>query len=412
MEFIILIAVLWFLFKAIPAWLRTEATVANAPRKRMANAPSPSMGKLTLRGLEKDIEDKEHSLNYRSVELQVCGLFPVTGTRDCAFVTSVFDITDGGWVPVDATVHFFQEEETIRFQQVTKIGEAKENYGFAGWVKIGAVVLDLLQPPRQGSRKLKAIVRLIDTRQPPRIREGFNLDGAGGDEPNVLWRGTHAFTLVCEGPGYLDEAEEGLECAASTVKLAVAMAMADGELHDDEGKQIKHWIQKRLASSESNVRQNWKEVLNAAFRDGVKCHSDTLIDHSIISEHIFEVGSTSDHMECVDLLFAIAGSDGKINSKEMAFAKSVADTLDIDADELRKLTDRSLLGVEIDIDHATSIGDLLGIEPHWDADRTKRHLREQFQRWNNRLTSFSDAGERENAQRMLDCIAEARKKYN
>ena len=44
-------------------------------------------------------------------------------------------------------------------------------------------------------------------------------------------------------------------------------------------------------------------------------------------------------------------------------------------------------------------------------DRTLKHLREQFYKWNNRLSALQEGEERRNAQRMLELIAEARKTY-
>jgi len=39
------------------------------------------------------------------------------------------------------------------------------------------------------------------------------------------------------------------------------------------------------------------------------------------------------------------------------------------------------------------------------------HLREEFNKWNNRLNTLPEGVERDNAQQMLGLISDARKKY-
>jgi len=67
--------------------------------------------------------------------------------------------------------------------------------------------------------------------------------------------------------------------------------------------------------------------------------------------------------------------------------------------------------VELDISLSDQGGldEMLGIDRAWDADKRRRHLRQEFQKWNNRLNALPEGEERENAQRMLDAIAEYRK---
>jgi hypothetical protein len=57
------------------------------------------------------------------------------------------------------------------------------------------------------------------------------------------------------------------------------------------------------------------------------------------------------------------------------------------------------------------VEELLNIDPRWDAGKIKAHLRTEFQKWNNRLTTLPEGDERESAQKMLDAISEARKRY-
>jgi hypothetical protein len=96
----------------------------------------------------------------------------------------------------------------------------------------------------------------------------------------------------------------------------------------------------------------------------------------------------------------------------MKVIHEVADTLGIDADELENMRDRHIVtldttGVSGDLD----IESLLNIDTSWGNDKILLHLRQEYQKWNNRLNTLLEGSERDNAQRMLDLIAKARKKY-
>ena len=60
----------------------------------------------------------------------------------------------------------------------------------------------------------------------------------------------------------------------------------------------------------------------------------------------------------------------------------------------------------------SSIEEILGIEKSWDKEKIKKHLTTEFQKWNNRISTLKEGEERNNAQLMLNKIADARKKYD
>lgn len=364
------------------------------------------MGPMQLRGVEKDVG--EDGAKFKVIELEVKGLFPTSVARKGAFITSVFDKTegDGKWKSVISTVHQFQEDETFCYQNTTEVGVIQENYGFTRWVRVGVVIPDLLQPPRTGTRKLAAFVRLIDLNEPPVITNGFHDDNA-----KLLWTGAHEFSLKFNEAGYLDELEGNREAAKASVKLAVSVAMADGTLHEQEALAIQNWMQRKLATIDQQSRESWKADLNSAFKDGFHQASSGTLSYSELTSILSEKGSTANNTECVDLLFAIVGADGEVNANELALAKKIAAALNVDTEEVQRIADRSLVGVEAKVNSSSELEDLLGIDQSWSNDAIKKHLREQFQKWNNRLTSLTDMAERENAQRMLNLISDARKKY-
>ena len=104
-------------------------------------------------------------------------------------------------------------------------------------------------------------------------------------------------------------------------------------------------------------------------------------------------------------------ADGAVDAEELKVINKVSDALELDFDEIEKMRDQKIVSLGASLDSQASIEEILGIEADWSSDKIKRHLRMEFQKWNDRLNTLSEGEERDNAQQMLDLIADARKKY-
>lgn len=364
------------------------------------------MGSLELRGVKKLVGDSPNELEV--IELEVRGLFPVGGLLDAVFITSVLDMTEDRPRPVVSTLHSFQEATTRCFQFSQEVGILKEGYGFRNWARIGVVPLSLLQPPRRGTRKLRAFVTMSDRRNTPEIINGFY---DSDEEEKLYWNSGYSFELRTDQPGWEDEAEGDRTAACVIIKLGVAMAMSDGEFADEEGAVLKSWIESRIANYEGDARESWRKDLNNAFREGYEAASNGELSLSELTQTLNESGSIPTRYSCIDLLYEVLTADGIADPDELVTMKKIASALDIDADELERIADQKMVGVRAKVESDDDLEQLLEIDPDWDAQKVKRHLRELFQKWNNRMNTLTDPAEKANAQRMLNLIAEARKKY-
>ena len=54
---------------------------------------------------------------------------------------------------------------------------------------------------------------------------------------------------------------------------------------------------------------------------------------------------------------------------------------------------------------------ILGVDPTWPSEKACAHLVKEFHRWNSGVCTLPSGPEQENAQQMINMIAEARKKY-
>ena len=111
-------------------------------------------------------------------------------------------------------------------------------------------------------------------------------------------------------------------------------------------------------------------------------------------------------------------ADGVIATNEIQIIRKIAGALELDFDEVEKIRDPRVIGLDINLSQQSPnlsqqspIEEMLGIDPEWDVGRIKKHLRTELQKWNNRLSVLDEGNKRDNAQRMIELIADARKKY-
>ena len=115
--------------------------------------------------------------------------------------------------------------------------------------------------------------------------------------------------------------------------------------------------------------------------------------------------------DAIELCHEVMTADGVAEESELRTIKKIAKALKINEDELRKITDKSLLDVK-QISGDSSLESIMGIDKGWSKDKINKHLLLEFTKWNNRITVLKTESEKQNAQKMLDNIAELRKKYS
>jgi hypothetical protein len=166
-------------------------------------------------------------------------------------VISVLVKNDAGELaPVLSMIKEFQEPGTRAFQELTGCGEVSGNQGYLDWVQIGVVPTEILQPPSGGKQQLNIVVRLVDMNNIPSINLGYS------DSSESLWTGIETYDYNFEVSGYLEEAEHKDKAQSLTIKIGMAVAMADGTLDDSEGNILKNWIVSALSHHTGEKRES------------------------------------------------------------------------------------------------------------------------------------------------------------
>jgi tellurite resistance protein len=363
------------------------------------------MGAFQINVVTQELGDDGKTFTAKAIEGR--GLFPVSRKTNVGFVTSVFDETDSELLPVVSAIEAFQEKESAVFQHVIEIGPVEPNQGFFRWVRVGGVIPEILVPPKGGIRKLKIVVRMVDLDNMPLIKLGFSDPNSG----HVLWAGAESFEYNCTEKGYEEAAEHREEALTLAAKIGVAVAMADGSLATAEGTVIKNWVIKSVSPFSSAKQTELKSRINAGLREAYGEARNANLSLSVLTARLNEIGEKSQKYEAIELAFDVMAADGIVDRKEMRMIQKVAEALGLDYAELEKLRDKRIVGLNIKLSKQATVEEIIGIEAGWSHEQIKRHLRTEYQKWNNRINALPEGDERDNAQHMLEVIAEARKKY-
>lgn len=407
---IILVFIGWTIFRLI---LNAGAKTIGAAARTVTGKGSMSdnmeiafkgMSDFEVRLVDDRLGEKSDGPEFKAIEVK--GLFPIYAPVNLGVVISVFDSTEGTLKPMLSDLDMFQEPDTVAYHHSTEIGEVKPDQGYMRWQRVGAVFTGLLNPPKKGNRELSVVIRLIDADDPPAIRAGFCDKEDGGVLATRVVKFRHAFAEN----GYEEEAENRDKARALSIKIGMAVAMADGSLDPTEGEVLKAWITKAISPYDDTKRDHLKVIYNKAMKESYEAAQKGELSLSDLTAQLNQIAETSSRYETIELCFDVMAADGIADPEELKTIKKIAEALELDFSEIEKLRDQKLIGLDTATDQA-SVEDLLGIENDWSEDRIKKHLRTEFQKWNDRLNTLAEGENRDNAQRMLNLIADARKKY-
>ena len=407
----ILLVIGWLIFRWIlSAGFRTagaaaKAAIGKGTFSENMNLAFKGMGSLEARFVPARFGENGDGPPYKA--LQVKGLFPIRSQKNIRFVTSVFDETDGEFKPVLGVIDTFQEPHSVAYQTYSDIGAVSADQGFVQWTTIGAVVPELLSPPRGGRRKFVAILIMVDLDNMPAIHLGTH----DKDHPGLLWVTSLKFEHTVNEKGYEEAAEHQDQARSLSIQIGMAVAMADGSLDDTEGNVLKDWIVRAISSFADEKRERLKEIYNNAMKEAFEKAIKGFLTLSDLTSALNKIAERSVRYETIELCFDVMAADGVADPEELKIIRKISEALELDLDEIEKMRDQKIIGLSANVSSQASLEDLLGIDTDWEADKIKKHLRMEFQKWNNRINTLEEGEERANAQRMLDLIAKARKKY-
>lgn len=356
----------------------------------------------------KFVDEKHEGTDIVFKKIMFRGSISATRTMSVGYSISAFDATNG-----DDDLSFLisltdqaQEPDTVCFGIMNDLGQVSEGDAFTDWVQLGAIVPDLVQGPKSGNRTIKVVTRLFNANNPPSIRAGFS------DGGETLLVKTLEFNHYFTEKGYEEAAQDREEAQALSLKIGVAVAMADGSLDDAEGETLKNWIIREVSAYGDEEQNRLKKMFNECLKEGFSQAQSGNLALSPLIDRLAEIGEKKAKYDAVELCFGIMAADGVADPKEMAIIHKVADTLGLDMNEIEKMRESVTLNLSTSLTSEEGLESLVGIEDEWSDEQKKKHIRVEFQKWSNRLNSLPEGDERDSAQSMLENLSSLKKKYD
>ena len=155
----------------------------------------------------------------------------------------------------------------------------------------------------------------------------------------MLWESSLEFSLNFEDKGYKEEAEHRDQARALSIKIGMAVAMADGSLDDSEGDFLKEWITKTISPFSDEKREELKKLYNKSMVEAYKAAENDNLTLSELTESLNEIAEKSTRYETIELCYDVMAADGVIDPNEIQIIRNIAEALELDFDEIEKIRD-------------------------------------------------------------------------
>lgn len=330
--------------------------------------------------------------NWDTFKIDIKGIIEGRSDNfDMKFVVQMFDTTNGEY-PILSTFEDFQETNSRAFFFESKVETLpyKETV-LNDWFNVVSIPKFFLEFPKKGKRKIKIKVFVIDA-----------------NTRNILAKDTMETTYMAEEKGYLDRAKDIEYFEEMAIKTAMIVSASDGNMDDDEANVVKDWIKRRLSYFNEDRQIEEKSRLNGYIREIYTDIESDDVDIYEVLEGIENIASEGEKFELFQLCLDVAQADGEADEAELKIIHDIAEYIDLDRKQFRSMIEKTLPVTM----HTAEANDetLLGIDSSMTDKEVKKHLREQYKKWNSRVAS-NDAEVRKQAEKMIHLIAEARKKY-
>ena len=340
--------------------------------------------------------------------IQVKGLIPYAEqySADLSINTYLEDVTGDLDNKQDKYFVFslmenFQRSGSMAFEFKNKQSNVSYGTYFPDWSTIAVVPFKILVPPKKGKRKIKPLIVIENENSGIEIWNSISKAGFN-----------RSFSYENLSSGYLDFDENREKSYNLSIKLAVSVSMADGSLDETEGLVIKKWMKKTVDSfQDEDTRTSIKNLLNNSFKES---HSDAKNGKLFLSEIVNELNDAGDERnkyEAIELCYDVMTADGKAEQGEIDMIDSIIKSLGLDSKEISNIRDTKMKDLDQDNLKSSKIEDLLNIDTSQSKEKIRKDLTKEFSKWNSRLNSLEEGKDRDNAQKMIDLISEARKKY-
>ena len=188
------------------------------------------------------------------------------------------------------------------------------------------------------------------------------------------------------------------------IEIGVAVAFIDGNLSDEESTALKGWMTKTYKYDGNSSGS--KQLFNETFSDAIKAAKAGNLDIQDICRLLNKKGTKELNKEAFRFAYEIMGADGEIHKNEVKMIRLLEKNLQITADDVTRIRDKFLIKTIIKKDF--KIVNLLGLDVSASSRTICRELTKEFSKWNALINQVKTKKERDNIQKLLELLGEAR----
>ncbi|MGC9337853.1 MAG: tellurite resistance TerB family protein [Candidatus Cloacimonadia bacterium] len=337
-----------------------------------------------------DAESTSHQ-KINILNLKIRGMIQVPiPNYPVVFIVSLFDSTEET-KPVLTTINAFQMKESMAFLYVSDPDVIPHQQSiFKEWVDFLKIPTDGLIFPKKGPRKLQ-----IDLD----VRSAIDFE-------KIIARASQVLNVENRNAGYEDFVENREKIKSLMIQLAVAVSAIDGELAHAETTVISEWIDKTELAKDGNENEAIKKRLRTVLtnlQNRVREGNEIGIEGTC--QEILEISHPAEKYEAIELALKVVNADDFAAEKEIRLLERLAKALQLDPKRFRKLMEKHL---PLEMHEKVDRDVILNIQEGMTREQKKKHLREEYVKWNSRVTNPNPVI-RKQAEDMLQLIAEARK---
>ncbi len=347
------------------------------------------------------LRDKKTGEEQPGFRIDVCGGIEVAGEAIVDLIVTMEDVSDGSPQPVYATMEKYQDDQTGQFVLRSTLGKASSpGRPDSGWTSVGVVPFANIRAPKSGQRTLRlscvaapaelAGLTVIDER----LRAG------------MLAAATTQLDVALVRKGYVEQRYARQNAAGLVVCLGHAFA---GRLRRDplqSGLAIQAWMRRYLEQLKGEDVRLVAQT-QASLEAAAVMSSGTWPDLGVVCRELLAYEVDGMPQEALALCVEVGRFEGAVSAEVMAELKCLCRELSLGLDELRRHIDAANEGAVVGRDQ--EYAELVGLDLGWDTRRIRRHLLDQFTKWNSRHPK--DPAERAIITRQLEAIAKLRQRY-
>ena len=349
-----------------------------------------SSGSSSASGFRIRVREAEESLGGTKVNVFVVEMRgSIVAPYDNYIATTemfALDVTGGEKEPIISAIEWLQSEKSIALGYSTSQKVPYQRSSISEWMTLVKIPIDTLTFPRSGIRKIEFFVHV------------------GGTSASSKTTINHA----CSEPGYLDARDSRKKFEVRAVELAFSVSASDGDVDRSEAAVIKSWTQKRIAMASEDEKEAVKDRLNQTITNAYKVFREGKV-HNVrdICKNLKTVSTTAECYEALELCLQVAKADGVAEQEELEMLENLVEFLELDKEKFRAMKDKHLTVSMMNNPDVVDVDQLLGLRSDMTMAEKKKHLREEFKKWN-QLSEHKDPEKRKQAKEMLTLIGQKR----